>query len=101
MNGLMNRPWRGALSVEVQQFLDASASSKIADQLRAHAPRLDRRLRALETERRAILGALSVRHGGGRQLVSTVLGRIRTLVRAENKIAYDCYWQDLGGEAGA
>ena len=95
----MKEPTPGSFSEEVQQFLAAAnAGSSCAGDLRAHAPRLDRRLGALERERSAIVTALlELPVAGGR----AVLGRIRALVKAENQAVFDCYWHDLGGEGGA
>ena len=94
----MKLPEPGSYSEEIEQFMAAaSTDSFLVDELLAHAPRFDRRLGALERERSAIVTAL-------RELPLTgsraVLGRVRALLKAENQVIFDCYWDDLGGEGG-
>ena len=84
---------------EVEQFLADPRGADGADEpLRAHAPWLDRRLRALAGERSAIVCAIVEARNGGRALASTLLARIRTLVKDDDRLVMDCYWQDVGGE---
>lgn len=90
----------GSFSDEVEQFLETAADGLSSD-VRASAPRLDLRLRALDRERSAIVTALCELPAGSRGLASTLLRRIRALVKAENRAIFDCYWHDLGGEGGA
>ena len=96
------KPRPGSFSDEVEQFLATiAAADSCAQDLRTTAPRLDQRLRELDRERSAIVAALSEIPVGSRVPASTILRRIRTLVKAENRAVFECYWNDLGGEGGA
>ncbi len=90
----------GSFSDEVERFIESAAKATSAD-LRASAPRFDHRLRVLDRERNAIMTALFELPLGRRKIASRLLGRIRSLVKADNKVVFDCYWHDLGGEGGA
>jgi len=90
---------RDSLPNEAEKFLETSAAVPSSHDLRASAPWLDRRLRRLDRERRAIVGALLAIPAGSRMLSSALLRRIRALAKADNLVAYDCYWHDLGGES--
>jgi hypothetical protein len=85
---------------EVRDFVTASRGASLADELRDHSPQHHLRLRVLEDSRSALLDELSGLRGGD-ALGPTILLRIRALLEAETKLVFECYWQDLGGEAGA
>lgn len=98
---ITRKPEPGSFSDEVEQFLEATAAGSCSQDMRNSAPRLDRRLCVLDRERSAIVTALLEAPTGSRKLASALLRRIRALVKADNKVALDCYWHDLGGEGGA
>lgn len=92
-------PKPGSFSEEVEQFLaTVTAGNFCARDLGTTAPRLGRRLRALDRERSAIVAALSEIPVDSRVPAPRILRRIRTLAKAENQAVFDCHWHDLGGE---
>jgi hypothetical protein len=97
---ITRKPKPGSFSAEVERFLE-TATQDSSEELRTAAPRLDRQLRALDRERGAIVSALLELPAGARASASTLVRRIRALLKAEDEAVFECYWHDLGGEGGA